>query len=281
MTPQGFNENSRLRASDADRDTAASVINNALAEGRLTAEEHSDRLDAIYSAKTHAELVPLLDDLPAAGTAAAPIASPSSSGQPARSRRGGRIIAILGGASRKGTWHAEPVINVLTILGGAELDFREAVLPGNEVVLRAVSVLGGVEVTVPPEMRVIDNGIAILGGRDIAGQSSESLDPDAPLLRIEGTCVLGGIEVKRKARRRKGDKKGIGAAARAVGDLGLDGLLGHVRDQRFEIRDRRREVHDQIREQRRQVHDQMREQRRQMRGHWTGDDRDWTDRDDE
>ena len=53
MTPQGFNENSRLRASDADRDRAASVINNALAEGRLTAEEHSDRLDAIYAAKTH------------------------------------------------------------------------------------------------------------------------------------------------------------------------------------------------------------------------------------
>ena len=37
ITPQGFNENSRLRASDADRDAAASVVNNAMAEGRLTA----------------------------------------------------------------------------------------------------------------------------------------------------------------------------------------------------------------------------------------------------
>ena len=58
MDPQGFNKNSRLRASDADRDRAAAVINNALAEGRLTAEEHSERLDAIYAAKTHGELVP-------------------------------------------------------------------------------------------------------------------------------------------------------------------------------------------------------------------------------
>jgi hypothetical protein len=271
MTPQGFNENSRLRASDADRDTAASVINNALAEGRLTAEEHSERLDAIYSAKTHAELVPLLEDLPAAGTGAAPVASPAS-GQPANSRRGGRIIAILGGATRKGAWHAEPVINVLTILGGAELDFREAVLPGNEVVLRAVSVLGGVEVTVPPEMRVIDNGIAILGGREIAGQSAESLDPDAPLLRIEGTCVLGGIEVKRKARRRKGDKKGRGPGGILSGNGGLDGLLGQVHERRHEIR-------NEIRDRRREVHDQMRERRREMRGGWTGDDRDWADDD--
>ena len=30
MDPQGFNEISRLRASDADRDRAASVVNNAM-----------------------------------------------------------------------------------------------------------------------------------------------------------------------------------------------------------------------------------------------------------
>ncbi len=203
MDPQDFNEISRLRASDADRDSAAAVVNNALAEGRLTAEEHSDRLDTIYAAKTHADLVPVLEDLPdsrpawqpgAAGTAGTDI-----SVRPA-TRRGGRIIAIFGGASRKGAWHAEPVISVLTVFGGAELDFRDAVLPGKEVVLRATTVLGGVEITVPPEMRVVDNGIAILGGREIAGNVDESASPDAPVLRIEGACVLGGIAVKRKAR---------------------------------------------------------------------------------
>ena len=75
MDAHDFNENSRLRASDADRDTAAAVINNALAEGRLTAEEHSERLDAIYSAKTQAELEPLLADLPGQ-QAKAPAAAP-------------------------------------------------------------------------------------------------------------------------------------------------------------------------------------------------------------
>ena len=67
MDPQAFNTNSRLRASDADRDRAASVLNEALAEGRLTAEEHSERLDSIYAAKTQADLVPLLEDLPGLG----------------------------------------------------------------------------------------------------------------------------------------------------------------------------------------------------------------------
>ncbi|MGH3155380.1 MAG: DUF1707 SHOCT-like domain-containing protein, partial [Streptosporangiaceae bacterium] len=64
MHPEPINPNSRLRASDADREQAADVLNAALAEGRLTVNEHSERLDAIYQAKTQAELVPLLDDLP-------------------------------------------------------------------------------------------------------------------------------------------------------------------------------------------------------------------------
>ena len=264
MTPQGFNENSRLRASDADRDAAAAVINNALAEGRLTAEEHSDRLDAIYSARTHAEIVPLLDDLPAAASEAAAVGRTSGT-QPARAGRGGRIVAIFGGASRKGGWHAEPVITVLAVFGGVELDFREAVLPGNEVVLKATAILGGVDVTVPPEMRVIDDGgVAILGGREITGSSAD-VRPDAPVLRIEGTCVLGGIEVKRKARRRRGDKGGNGITIRLPGgDLGLPGLLGQVREHR-------RDIHNEIRAQRHEILDQVRAQRRDARRNWTRD----------
>jgi hypothetical protein len=275
MTPQDFNANSGLRASDADRDRAASVINEALADGRLTAEEHSDRLDAIYSAKTQADLVPLLEDLPAAGTAAAPAPSPASG----RTGRARRIVAILGGASRKGGWHAEPVIEILAVLGGVDLDFRDAVLPGKEVVVRATTVLGGIDITVPPEMRVIDDGgVAILGGKDLAGASAESAGPDSPVLRVQGTCVLGGIDVKRKSRKRKGIKGGAAADSGLLGGAGLDGVLGHVRDQHRaiheQVREQRRQVHDQIREQRRQIRDQIREQQHDFRHGWPRDDDD-------
>jgi hypothetical protein len=197
---QDFNSNSRLRASDRDRDRAASVINEALAEGRLTADEHSERLDAIYAAKTHAEIVPLLEDLPEQAAAAVP-AVPQ--GQPAPTGRMTRIISVLSGATRKGVWHPEPVMEVVTVLGGADLDFREAVLPTREVTLKVVTVLGGVSVVVPPEMRVIDSGVAVLGGREIAGDSGDSLQPDAPVLHISGVSVLGGLDVKRKARKKK------------------------------------------------------------------------------
>src|SRR6266567_2961847 len=155
MDPEGFNSNSRLRASDADRDRAASVLNEAMAQGRLTAEEHSERLDAIYAAKTHADIVPIIDDLPAAAAAVAP--SPGA-GTVAAASRGRRLVAVFGGISRKGRWQPEPVT-------------------------RIVAVCGGVEITVPPEMRVIDTGTAVMGGREIAGDSAESARPDAPVLR--------------------------------------------------------------------------------------------------
>jgi hypothetical protein len=200
MDVQPFGDNPRLRASDADRDRAASVLNGAMAEGRLTVAEHADRLDALYAAKTHAEIVPLLDDLPGHPAPATP-ARPSGSGEV------GHIVAILSGATRKGSWTAPPAMNVVCFLGGVELDFREATLPAGEITISAACILGGLEITVPPEMQVIDNGIAILGGREIAAASDESVRPGAPVLRITGFCFLGGVEVKRKARKAQ---RGIG-----------------------------------------------------------------------
>jgi hypothetical protein len=197
MDPQAFNSNSRLRASDADRDRAASVLNEALAEGRLTAEEHSERLDSIYAAKTQADLVPVLDDLPAA----APVPAPGTG--PERSYHGGPIIAIFGGAVRKGRWRVPPASTVVTVFGGADLDLRDAILPGREITIKAISVFGGMSITVPPEMRVVDSGVAVFGGRDVSGETPESESPGAPVLRIQGACVFGGISIKHKQRKEK------------------------------------------------------------------------------
>jgi Domain of unknown function (DUF1707) len=53
-----------IRASDADRDRAASLLREHHAAGRLTAEEFSDRLDQAFAAKTVGEVDGLLRDLP-------------------------------------------------------------------------------------------------------------------------------------------------------------------------------------------------------------------------
>jgi hypothetical protein len=55
----------RLRISDADREKAAAALGEHYAQGRLTTEEHSERLDQIWAAKTMADLSPVFRDLPA------------------------------------------------------------------------------------------------------------------------------------------------------------------------------------------------------------------------
>jgi len=63
-----------MRASDADRDAAAGLLNAAFAEGRLTAEEHGQRLEAAYATRTWQQLHQLTADLPAPPGAAGPVA---------------------------------------------------------------------------------------------------------------------------------------------------------------------------------------------------------------
>ncbi|MFD0349018.1 DUF1707 domain-containing protein [Kitasatospora aburaviensis] len=53
-----------MRASDADRERVAELLRDAYAEGRLDVEEHAERIEAAYAAKTLGDLVPLTRDLP-------------------------------------------------------------------------------------------------------------------------------------------------------------------------------------------------------------------------
>jgi hypothetical protein len=54
----------RIRASDEDRDRAATLLREHHAVGRLTAEEFNERLDKVYAARTMGDLDELLSDLP-------------------------------------------------------------------------------------------------------------------------------------------------------------------------------------------------------------------------
>jgi hypothetical protein len=58
-------DHGNARASDADRERAIDVLKAAFAEGRLTREEHSERVQRAYLSRTYAELAELSADLPA------------------------------------------------------------------------------------------------------------------------------------------------------------------------------------------------------------------------
>ena len=73
-------EGRRLRIGDAERDHAADVLAEHLASGRIDVDEHAERLDAIYTARTGADLEPVFADLPSEPATPAPRARPRTRG---------------------------------------------------------------------------------------------------------------------------------------------------------------------------------------------------------
>lgn len=91
--------NEHLRIGDAERDRAAADLAEHYAEGRLTAEEHAERLDRVWAARTRADLGPVFRDLPAAPPAA-PLRSTRSvpaRGPAGRSGPSPAVLAVAGG----------------------------------------------------------------------------------------------------------------------------------------------------------------------------------------
>ena len=80
----------QMRASDADRERTAALLREHHAVGRLTAQEFEDRLDKVFTARTHGELDALLGDLPAIDLYQLPAASirPAPRGTRPRGRGG-------------------------------------------------------------------------------------------------------------------------------------------------------------------------------------------------
>lgn len=194
-----------MRASDADRDEVADRLREALAEGRITPEEHAERIDVVYSARTYAELEPVLSDLPSQHTPRprVDLRKEEASPLPPPPSQTPHVVAVFSGAERKGRWLVEATTTVTCVFGGVELDFRQAVLSKSEVTLSVNCVFGGVNIIVPPGVRVIGSNVTIFGGTDLP--EDDTVDPDAPVIRLTGMLLFGGVSVERRA---VGEKRG-------------------------------------------------------------------------
>src|ERR1700735_2741148 len=135
-----------LRASDADRDRVLALLGEAMSDGRLTAGEHSDRVQRAFSARTLGELAELTTDL----------AVPSA--QPVR-LDGGRVIAgIFGPTRRDGRWVVPGDLPVTAMFGEVEVDFTQAILQASRVQVYATVFGGRLRLIVPDGVSVVVTG---------------------------------------------------------------------------------------------------------------------------
>ena len=195
-----------LRASDADRERVADQLRQASAEGRLTVDELDERLNDCYAAKTVPELARLtIDIIPGAQTAVT-----ADSSQPVSVRPGpggtGTIVSIMGGHDRKGRWRVAPRLNVVSVMGGADLDLTQAELAGPTTSILVFTLMGGCDLRVPDGVEVHISKFALMGGHDIK-LSEAAPPPGAPVIRVRMLSIMGGAQVRQGRKLSKAERR--------------------------------------------------------------------------
>ncbi len=186
-----------LRASDADRDQVATLLSHAYAEGRITHDEHDERMSAAMTARTFDELIPLTADL-APLEKPLPVSAEERAKLPVVDRNGAspeldNMTTIFGELKRQDQWRVHKHSNSYILFGESKLDMREAIFDDTEVNLSGLVCFGEVKILVPEGVNVRDNTSTILGETSIKGLAPH---PDGPTLNLKGTVLFGSITVR-------------------------------------------------------------------------------------
>lgn len=213
----------------AARESTIDELCRLYAHDALSMNELERRLERARAARSRNDLDALLEDLQAPRQAA-PVAPPENrpgtedgretapdvhspeSNRPAR--RASRVaLAVMGGTVRSGRWKPPPGMVAISIMGGLDLDFREAVLEPGVTEVFCFAFWGGIDISVPPGVHVEVDGFALMGGFDQGADLESHPDADAPTIRIKGAAIMGGVDV-RVRERGSGPRSGGGPAQR-------------------------------------------------------------------
>jgi hypothetical protein len=102
-------------------------------------------------------------------------------------------FAVLGGVQQSNNSQDFRGGESSAIMGGCEIDLRQASIQGEEAVISTFAMWGGIKIKVPPTWNVIVQGVPFLGGFD--DKSVKPADRSAKRLVVKGTAIMGGVEV--------------------------------------------------------------------------------------
>ena len=149
-----------------ERERVAQALSWHFAADHIGVDDLEQRLVAVYDARSRAALEAVVGNLPVLANdrmefGIAPILAPAAL-VPAR----GVIMAVFGGASRKGSW----------------------------LVPRHLKVVG---------VRVETFGAAFMGGFEASAGDASALDSSARVLRVSGLAMMAGVEIRVRGPGRK------------------------------------------------------------------------------
>ena len=210
-------DNPHIRASDDERNRVIAALSEAFAQGRIDYAELDERTEQVWRCRYREE-----SDHPSGGFSspipavvldtAVPAVIPHRAISPASTQVTGESggsemsLSMMGGNEKSGDWLCAPRHTSLTVMGGNYLDLRSARLTSRETEIVAVAVMGGIEIVVPEDVRVVSSGLGIMGGFGITTGKRvttrmNDFPADAPVIRVSGVGLMGSVTVVRKPRK--------------------------------------------------------------------------------
>jgi len=102
-------------------------------------------------------------------------------------------VAFWSGVRRRVTSAAFSRADLVAIMGGVEMDLRPATTAGGSAAVEVFVLMGGIEITVPPDWAVVNHAVVVMGG---VTDHSTGAQGAANTLVIQGVVLMGGVEVK-------------------------------------------------------------------------------------
>ena len=102
-------------------------------------------------------------------------------------------MAILGGVSRGNNSRAFRGADLLAIMGGCELDLRQAAIHG-EAVIDVFTMWGGIEIRVPEDWTVVSEILPLMGG--VEDKTRPPQGATVHRLTLRGFAIMGGVEIR-------------------------------------------------------------------------------------
>jgi hypothetical protein len=194
-----------LRVSHEDRDQVAEALRVAAGDGRLTGDELDERLERALTARTYDDLAGLVADLPAAGTALAPLPGPLAAAAPggvapAPAKELMKIHCSSGHSERVGRWTVPARMELKVTSGHIRVDLTDAVITQPTLHIDAEVRSGHIILMTRPGIAVDLDDVSVRSGHVKVRAPWGDSAPVFLRVTVAGTCGSGHI-VARPPRR--------------------------------------------------------------------------------
>ncbi len=203
-----------LRIGHAERDDAIEALREAAAEGRLSTDELTERIERVAAAKVYADLDAVLEDLPVPPpshalreTAAGHFGALPTAGAGASRHSACQLAADDPGwhpldplvlhagwenEKRRGRWTAVPFIRVEAVGATVELNFLEVVTDIADIEVDVASSFGSTVIVVPEDWGVNIDRLRS-GWGSVKSKVAAQPQPGQPRIIVHGNVGMGSF----------------------------------------------------------------------------------------